>query len=120
MGTLIGLRSPVGATYAAVAAEHGIDVAPAAIDRAFPGVLRQAPPLAFPGLEGDRLRLLLAADNDFLAPTLYLRGSDDTAPAPVEFPRAERAQDTWIIEVETPVPPLSASRNADQHIQRTT
>lgn len=55
MGTLIGLRSPVGATYAAVAAEHGIDVAPAAIDRAFPGVLRQAPPLAFPGLEGDRL-----------------------------------------------------------------
>jgi putative hydrolase of the HAD superfamily len=55
MGTLIGLRSPVGATYAAVAAEHGIDVAPEAIDRAFPGVLRQAPPLAFPGLEGDRL-----------------------------------------------------------------
>lgn len=55
MGTLIGLRAPVGATYAAVAAEHGIDVAPAAIDRAFPGVLRQAPPLAFPGLGGDRL-----------------------------------------------------------------
>ncbi len=55
MGTLIGLRAPVGATYAAVAAEHGIDVAPTAIDRAFPDVLRQAPPLAFPGLEGDRL-----------------------------------------------------------------
>ncbi len=55
MGTLIGLRTSVGATYAAVAAEHGIDAAPAAIDRAFPGVLRLAPPLAFPGLEGDRL-----------------------------------------------------------------
>lgn len=55
MGTLIGLRASVGATYTAVAAEHGIDVAPAAIDGAFPGVLRQAPPLAFPGLDGDRL-----------------------------------------------------------------
>jgi hypothetical protein len=97
----------------------------AELDTASVGLPREALPakwegLAVVGLEGDRLRLLLAADNDFLAPTLYLRGSDDTAPAPVEFPRAERAQDTWIIEVETPVPPLSASRNADQHIQRTT
>ncbi|MBW4530143.1 MAG: HAD-IA family hydrolase [Aphanothece saxicola GSE-SYN-MK-01-06B] len=55
MGTLIGLRRSVGYTYAAVAAEHSIDVAAGAIDRAFPGVLRQAPPLAFPGLEGDSL-----------------------------------------------------------------
>jgi putative hydrolase of the HAD superfamily len=55
MGTLIGLRSSVGHTYAAVAAEHGLDVAADAIDRAFPGVLRQAPALAFPGLEGDSL-----------------------------------------------------------------
>jgi putative hydrolase of the HAD superfamily len=55
MGTLIGLRSTVGHTYAAMAAEHGIEVAAGAIDRAFPGVLRQAPPLAFPGLEGDSL-----------------------------------------------------------------
>lgn len=55
MGTLIGLRSTVGHTYAAVAAEHGVEVAPEAIDRAFPGVLRQAPALAFPGLEGDGL-----------------------------------------------------------------
>ena len=28
MGTLIGLRTSVGTTYAALAAEHGIDVAP--------------------------------------------------------------------------------------------
>jgi putative hydrolase of the HAD superfamily len=55
MGTLIGLRAPVGYTYASLAAEHGIPVAADAIDRAFPGVLRQAPPLAFPGLTGDRL-----------------------------------------------------------------
>jgi putative hydrolase of the HAD superfamily len=55
MGTLIGLRAPVGHTYASLAAEHGIPVAADAIDRAFPGVLRQAPPLAFPGLTGDRL-----------------------------------------------------------------
>jgi len=33
---------------------------------------------------------------------------------------AECAQDTWIIEIETPVPPLSPSRNANQHIQCTT
>jgi putative hydrolase of the HAD superfamily len=55
MGTLIGLRAPVGHTYASLAAEHGIPVTADAIDRAFPGVLRQAPPLAFPGLTGDRL-----------------------------------------------------------------
>ena len=55
MGTLIGLRSSVGHTYAAVAAEHGLSVTADAIDRAFPGVLRQAPPLAFPGHEGDSL-----------------------------------------------------------------
>ena len=55
MGTLIGLRTSVGHTYAAVAAEHGIGVAADAIDRAFPGVLGQAPALAFPGLSGDSL-----------------------------------------------------------------
>ncbi|MCP9835411.1 HAD-IA family hydrolase [Cyanobium sp. Aljojuca 7A6] len=55
MGTLIGLRRSVGHTYAAVAAEHGLRVAADAIDQAFPGVLRQAPALAFPGLDGDSL-----------------------------------------------------------------
>jgi putative hydrolase of the HAD superfamily len=52
MGTLIGLRQSVGTTYAAVAAEHGLSVEPTAIDRAFPAILRQAPPLAFPGQSG--------------------------------------------------------------------
>lgn len=55
MGTLIGLRASVGHTYEGLAAEHGITVAAEAIDRAFPAVLRQAPPLAFPGLDGDSL-----------------------------------------------------------------
>ncbi len=55
MGTLIGLRSSVGLTYAALAARHGVAVEAAAIDRAFPHVYRQAPPLAFPGLTGQAL-----------------------------------------------------------------
>lgn len=55
MGTLIGLRSSVGHTYAGVAAGHGIQVEADAIDRAFPAVYRQAPPLAFPGLQGESL-----------------------------------------------------------------
>lgn len=55
MGTLIGLRATVGATYAACAAEHGLTVSAEAIDRGFAAVLRQAPPLAFPGLEGEAL-----------------------------------------------------------------
>ena len=56
MGTLIGLRRSVGSSYAALAAEFGLDAEAEAIDRAFPRVYRQAPPLAFPGLSGDALR----------------------------------------------------------------
>jgi putative hydrolase of the HAD superfamily len=55
MGTLIGLRASVGTTYAAAAAGHGLELEPAAIDQAFGAVLRQAPPLAFSGLEGPAL-----------------------------------------------------------------
>ena len=55
MGTLIGLRRSVGSTYAELAAQHGIAVEAAAIDRAFGAVYRQAPPLAFPGLSGAEL-----------------------------------------------------------------
>lgn len=55
MGTLIGLREPVGHTYAAAAARHGITVAADAVERAFRSSYRQAPPLAFPGLEGAEL-----------------------------------------------------------------
>lgn len=55
MGTLIGLRRSLGSTYAELAADFGIAVDAAAIERAFPGVYRQAPPLAFPGLAGEAL-----------------------------------------------------------------
>ncbi|MCP9885762.1 HAD-IA family hydrolase [Synechococcus sp. ATX 2A4] len=94
MGTLIGLRESVGTTYAAAAAGHGITVNAAAIDQAFPAVLRQAPPLAFPGLQqqeleeaerqwwGERINgALLAAGSGASAPAalreeLYLRFAD--------------------------------------------
>lgn len=64
MGTLIGLRRSVGHTYADVARHHGVIVDPAAIDRALPAVLRLAPPLAFPGLQGSEL---LAAERQWWA-----------------------------------------------------
>lgn len=96
----------------------------AALDTASVGLPREALPakwegLAVAGVEDGRLRLLLSSDNDFLAPTLLLREGDGP-PSPVPFPRAEQAQDTWIIEVETPVPPPSASRSATASIHRTT
>jgi len=56
MGTLIGLKDSVGTTYAALAQRHGLTVEPAAIDRVFGSIYGQAPPLAFPGLEGPALK----------------------------------------------------------------
>ena len=56
MGTLIGLKDSVGTTYAALAQRHGLTVEPAAIDQVFPSIYGQAPPLAFPGLEGPALK----------------------------------------------------------------
>jgi putative hydrolase of the HAD superfamily len=47
MGTLITLRESVGTTYAAVAADHGLQADPAALDALFPSLYRAAPPLAF-------------------------------------------------------------------------
>jgi putative hydrolase of the HAD superfamily len=55
MGTLIGLRSSVGATYAELAARHGLTVDAAAIDRHFPRIYKQAQPLAFPDLSSPAL-----------------------------------------------------------------
>lgn len=49
MGTLIGLRRPVGELYAEAAADHGLTLEAAALDRAFLQAYRSAPPLAFPG-----------------------------------------------------------------------
>lgn len=57
MGTLITLRQSVGTTYAAVAAEHGVQADPAAIDALFPAVYQAAPPLAFRLADPDALRV---------------------------------------------------------------
>jgi len=73
MGTLITLRHSVGTTYAAVAAEHGVQADAAALDARFPAVYRAAPPLAFQLSDaaalrqaerswwGDRIREVFAA-----------------------------------------------------------
>lgn len=57
VGTLLHVREPVGETYARVAATHGIAIAPAALSRAFPRVLRAMPSMVFPGRDGESLRL---------------------------------------------------------------
>lgn len=49
MGTLIGLRRPVGELYAEAAADHGLNLEAGDLDRAFLQAYRSAPPLAFPG-----------------------------------------------------------------------
>jgi putative hydrolase of the HAD superfamily len=54
-GTLVAPREPVGATYARVAAAHGIAADPAAVERGFRRAMRAAPPLAFPGVAGPAL-----------------------------------------------------------------
>jgi len=54
-GTLFDVAEPVGATYARLAAAHGIAVDPAAIERGFRTAFASAPPLAFPGASPVRL-----------------------------------------------------------------
>lgn len=48
MGTLFGLRRPVGEIYAEAAADHGLSLEANDLDRAFLRAYREAPPLAFP------------------------------------------------------------------------
>ena len=45
MGTLIGLRQSVGESYAAIAQDFDLEIAPEAINRVFAGLFRQAPEL---------------------------------------------------------------------------
>lgn len=95
----------------------------AALDTAAHGLPRAEMPAKWEGLavaaiDGDRVRLLLSSDNDFLFPELSL--SDGQAPRLFPFPRAVRPQDTWIFEIEAVLPPLSASRSATAAIGRTT
>ena len=82
MGTLIGLRRSVGATYAELAAAHGVVVSAEAINAVFPRLFRQAPPLAFPGLSGEALA---AAEQswwcDLIAACLAACGHNTPLPA---------------------------------------
>ena len=55
MGTLIGLKQPVGRTYVRLAQAHGLDLDPERVERCFGQAYRSAPPLAFPGLAGAEL-----------------------------------------------------------------
>jgi len=106
MGTLIGLRTSVGHTYAAVAAEHGIGVAADAIDRAFPGVLRQAPALAFPGLSGDSL---LQAERRWWAERIdavLVAAGAAMAPAAMHDALFDRFADPSLWHVYADVPPV--------------
>jgi putative hydrolase of the HAD superfamily len=48
VGTLVALREPVGASYARVAAAHGVRIAPERIDAAFRRAFSAAPPAVFP------------------------------------------------------------------------
>lgn len=81
MGTLIGLRRSVGASYAELATAHGVQVDAAAINQLFPKLFRQAGPLAFPGLDG---AALLEAEQrwwcDLIAATLTACGHDGDLP----------------------------------------
>lgn len=57
-GTLLRPREPVGATYARIAAAHGVELPPWRLDDAFRRVLRAAPPMAFPDAPPERLESL--------------------------------------------------------------
>jgi putative hydrolase of the HAD superfamily len=48
-GTLIELREPVGETYARIAREHGVDLAPERVEASFRIAFARAPAMAFPG-----------------------------------------------------------------------
>jgi len=54
-GTLFTVAEPVGATYARIAADHGIAIAADAVERGFRAAFAAAPPLAFPGASPTRL-----------------------------------------------------------------
>jgi len=104
MGTLIGLKQSVGTTYAALAQRHGLTVEPAAIDQVFPAVYGQAPPLAFPGLEGPALKA--AAINwwgERINETL-LRAGTGPAPEALRIELFERfaCTDLWRVFPEVP------------------
>lgn len=57
-GTLIETAQPVGESYALLARKHGIEVSAAALAERFRVCFAAAPPLAFPGANGDEIAAL--------------------------------------------------------------
>ena len=57
-GTLIVLREPVGATYARIARDFGVEIPPWRLDDAFRRILRGAPPLVFADAADDTIDAL--------------------------------------------------------------
>jgi len=49
-GTLIELREPVGETYARIAREHGVTLAPSELEAAFRITIKNVPAMVFPGV----------------------------------------------------------------------
>ena len=57
-GTLIELREPVAETYARVACEHGVSLAPLQLKDAFRSAFKTAPAMVFPGSSIEEVFLL--------------------------------------------------------------
>lgn len=72
--------------------------------------------IAVEGVGAGRVRLLMGSDNDFLTPKLAMRDAGGQ-PVTTDFPRAERAQDTMIVEIEADLPPAAAPFPRDDTTQ---
>jgi len=57
-GTLMKSASPVGESYAFIAKRHGMEVAPDEMRERFRACFSTAPPLAFPGAQGAKIKEL--------------------------------------------------------------
>jgi putative hydrolase of the HAD superfamily len=55
VGTLFGVKGGVGEIYRQIAARFGVEVSPDRLDRSFIESFRTSSPLAFPGIESDRV-----------------------------------------------------------------
>jgi len=55
VGTLIELREPVGETYARIAREHGVAVAPSELETAFRITFKKVPAMVFPGVPTEEI-----------------------------------------------------------------
>ena len=55
VGTLFGVRESVGEVYSAIARQVGVDVSASALDLAFSQSFKASVPLAFPGVEPEKI-----------------------------------------------------------------